>query len=656
MGWCLGAFDMSLRILLAAAFLIGGGIGAAQAAPFETYGRLPTLSHLSISPDGSKLAFVQSSDTKAAAIILDLASHAPLGRIDLGNEKLSDLSWADDGHLLLSTHTTARGGIVVEGSKHEYLLVQCYDLGSRTSRNLLADPRNVGMTMNAAFGDPVIRTVDGHTTVFLRGIYFPPRFKDTRTRAALYAADLATGVTRLIEGESANARRWLIDADGKVLAEADYDEVQRHWGLMLKRDGHWQEVYGVAADIDTPSLEGISPDGASIILRTPERDGLQSVSLASGKIESVQGPAQGLSALLDDPFTGRIVGGFRQAMRPEAVFFAPGEEALWRGIMAANPGADVEIVSRSRDRSRIILHVSGALEGDIFEMIDAKSRHADIIGAAYDGIGAKDYAQVRTISYSARDGRSISAYLTLPKGRAEKGLPLIVLPHGGPAARDEPGFDWWAQGLSSQGYAVLQPQFRGSDGLGWDLLSAGFGEWGRKMQTDLSDGVRHLTSQGIADPKRVCIVGASYGGYAALAGATMEPGIYRCAISVSGISDLRRLMVGNADPADATDRLNVRYLDRFLGADNPDDPLVRQLSPLTHAGDINIPVLLIHGRDDTVVPIAQSRLMADTLKEAGKQVQFIELTGEDHWLSRGETRLQMLEAAGKFLQANNPAN
>jgi dipeptidyl aminopeptidase/acylaminoacyl peptidase len=647
---------MSSRILLAAAFLIGGCIGAAQAVPLSAYGRLPALGHLAISPDGDKLAFVQSSDSKNVAVILDLASHAPLARIDLGAEKLADMAWADDGHLLMLTHTTARGGIVIEGPKHEYLLVQSYDLNTRTSRNLLADPRNVGMTMNAAFGDPVIRSVDGHTVVFLPGIYFPPRFKDTRSRVALYAADLATGTTKLIENESAYARGWLIDADGKVVAESDYDQVGRHWGLMLKRDGHWQEAYGLAADIDRPLLEGISPDGASAILRTPERGGLQSVSLASGNVESVRGPMEDLSALMADPYTGRIVGGAREAMNPELVFLAPAEQALWRGIMAANPGADVRIVSWSRDRARLILHVSGAPEGDIYEMVDAKSRHADIIGAAYDGIGAKDYATVKAIAYPARDGRTISAYLTLPRDRAATGLPLIVLPHGGPAARDEPGFDWWAQGLASQGYAVLQPQFRGSDGLGWDLLSAGFGEWGRKMQTDLSDGVRHLASRGIVDPKRVCIVGASYGGYAALAGATMEPGVYRCAISVSGISDLRRLLVGRADPANATDRLDVRYLDRFLGASDPDDPLFRQFSPLAHAGDANIPVLLIHGRDDTVVPIAQSRLMADAMKEAGKQVQLIELPSEDHWLSRGETRLQMLEAAGKFLQANNPAN
>ena len=132
---------------------------------------------------------------------------------------------------------------------------------------------------------------------------------------------------------------------------------------------------------------------------------------------------------------------------------------------------------------------------------------------------------MKWIDYRAADGRTIHAYLTLPLNREAKNLPLIVLPHGGPHSRDEPGFDWISQSLASRGYVVLQPQFRGSDGFGYDLLSAGFGEFGRKMQTDLSDGVRALAAQGLIDSRRVCIVGASYGGYAALAGATLE---YRC--------------------------------------------------------------------------------------------------------------------------------
>ncbi len=229
--------------------------------------------------------------------------------------------------------------------------------------------------------------------------------------------------------------------------------------------------------------------------------------------------------------------------------------------------------------------------------------------------------------------------------------PLIVLPHGGPAARDEPGFDWWAQAMASRGYAVLQINYRGSNGYGWKFLSAGFGQFGRKMQTDLSDGVRYLAAQGKIDPKRVCIVGASYGGYAALAGATLDPGVYHCAVSVAGISDLSRMV---SSQGAGSDELSKRYWLRFMGVEKAGDPVLDEISPIRHIDNVTIPILLIHGKDDTVVDYAQSQIMYDALKKAGKPVEFVTLAHEDHWLSTGATRLQMLEATMAFLAKNNP--
>jgi dipeptidyl aminopeptidase/acylaminoacyl peptidase len=239
----------------------------------------------------------------------------------------------------------------------------------------------------------------------------------------------------------------------------------------------------------------------------------------------------------------------------------------------------------------------------------------------------------------------------LPPGRDPKGLPLVVLPHGGPASRDTPGFDWWAQALASRGYAVLQPNFRGSDGFGRGFREAGYGQWGRKMQTDLSDGVRYLAGQGTIDPARVCIVGASYGGYAALAGATLDTGVYRCAAAVAGVSDLKRMLASQPDYGRTS---TTRYWSRFMGVEGRNDPQLTALSPVAFADRVTIPILLVHGLDDTVVRYEQSEMMAKALRRAGKPVEFITLAGEDHWLSRGATRLQMLEAVAAFLEKHNP--
>jgi dipeptidyl aminopeptidase/acylaminoacyl peptidase len=229
------------------------------------------------------------------------------------------------------------------------------------------------------------------------------------------------------------------------------------------------------------------------------------------------------------------------------------------------------------------------------------------------------------------------------------------MPHGGPQDRDYPRFDWLAQAFASRGYAVFQPNFRGSGGYGRAFRDAGFGQWGRKMQTDVSDGLADLVRQGIVDPKRACIVGASYGGYVALAGVTLQHGLYRCAVADAPVSDLT-MMVNLAEDASGATNSEARYWHSYMGVKEAGDPILKTLSPARHAADADAPILLIHGKQDTTVPPEQSAVMRKALNIAGKPVEFVELAGEDHYLSRAATRIQMLEAAVAFVQKYNPAD
>jgi dipeptidyl aminopeptidase/acylaminoacyl peptidase len=377
----------------------------------------------------------------------------------------------------------------------------------------------------------------------------------------------------------------------------------------------------------------------------------QLMSMKDGSLGTPLAEREVLEDPIDDPLTYRLIGGMHVEDAPEYLFFDPSSEDRWESIVGQFPGERVEYVSSSADFSKVVILLEGARHGYRYLLVDFDQHRADGIGEVYRGITAP--FQVRRLTYEAADGLKIPAYLTLPAGKPEKNLPLIVLPHGGPAVRDTAEFDWWSQALADQGYAVLRPNYRGST-VTRGFLEAGFGQWGRKMQTDLSDGVRYLVKNGIADPARVCIVGGSYGGYAALAGVTLDPAVYRCAVSVAGISDLARMLKWEDDNRGVGDRRTLRYWDRFWGVSGPKDPALDAISPIKHIDAVHVPVLLIHGRDDTVVPFDQSQVMFDALRRAGKDVQLVTLKHEDHRLSRSETRLQMLQATVAFLRAHNP--
>jgi dipeptidyl aminopeptidase/acylaminoacyl peptidase len=314
-------------------------------------------------------------------------------------------------------------------------------------------------------------------------------------------------------------------------------------------------------------------------------------------------------------------------------------------------GLTVNTLSESSDHQRVIVEVGSRSSAPVCYFVDLNANRADIIDEEYPGLIDRKLGEVRYISYKARDGLEIPAYLTLPAGVSDpKNLPMVVLPHGGPASRDEDGFDWISQYLSALGYLVLQPEFRGSSGYGTAFMEAGYHQWGGLMQDDVTDGVRAMAQQGLADPKRVCIVGASYGGFAALEGASFTPDLYACAVSINGVSDLPDLLTYDAGIGENANELAAQR--EHIGSAL--DPLIAAKSPARAAEAITVPVLLIHSTNDTVVPFAQSKKMAEILQRHGKSVKLVELPGDDHWLSAAATRTQMLRALGEFLQQHLP--
>jgi dipeptidyl aminopeptidase/acylaminoacyl peptidase len=296
-----------------------------------------------------------------------------------------------------------------------------------------------------------------------------------------------------------------------------------------------------------------------------------------------------------------------------------------------------------------MVRLDGAAIAPVYFLLDRTTHEMHPLARAYPALADVPLPEMKAWNYRARDGLEIPAYLTLPLGKPAKNLPMVVMPHGGPDARDVRGFDWWAQFLANRGYAVLQPNYRGSLGYGAGYTQAGLRQWGLKMQDDISDGVKKAIADGIADPKRVCIVGASYGGYAALAGATLTPALYACAVAFAGVSDLPLMLRTEHRFTGENSRVSSFWATRIGSSDENWDQLVAT-SPARHADKVRAPVLLMHGEGDTTVRIDQSEAMASALKSAGKPVEFIRFPGEDHYLNTTETRVRVLTETEKFLE------
>jgi dipeptidyl aminopeptidase/acylaminoacyl peptidase len=641
----LGAVAWTLGLIAAVSY---ASPDESRTAP-DVYGRLPILEDVILSPDGAKIAFVKTVGDQRDLLIVRVGEPAALGGAHVGDVKLRGLRWMNDDNLLITTSSTGPPPFGFTGAEREWYQLVTYNVATKKLAALDFDIHDE-RTFNVVTGVPAVREVGGMTTLFVPGLYVSPR----QTLPGLFKYSVADRRMKLIAKGDEPWTDWLVDDAGRIAVQFIYYDQKKEWELKSRKDDRLTLVANGNSAIDVPSVLGFSDSGDSILVQFIENGDPVWKPLVL-KDRSWGTPLEKGAAfrrVIADRKTGRIIGGVSDIDDSHYVFFDAELQAHWNAILRSFPDERVDLISHSDDFTKVVVRVFGARDGFVYALFDWYTHHSVILGPVYQGVVP---AEVRRVSYPAADGLTIPGYLTVPRGAAEKNLPLIVMPHGGPAAADTLDFHWWAQAFAAQGYAVFQPNYRGSY-LNYRHVAAGFGEWGRKMQTDLSDGVRYLAQQGIIDPKRVCIVGASYGGYAALAGAALDAGVYRCAISVAGISDLKRFLKWTDNKFDHGDNHSQRYWDRFMGASSRNDPTLQAISPIEHVSAVIAPVLLIHGRDDTVVPYEQSDMMADALKHAGKSVELVTLKHEDHWLSRSATRRQMLEASVAFLKKNNPAD
>lgn len=657
MTWAMSLARLGLVALMP---LLAASVMAAP--PIEAYGRLPAVQDILLAPGGERFATIAVLDGQRHLIVAGVDGKL-LRRASVDQGKTGGFWWAGDDHVLVEMRSTYKSPLQLQTGQLE--MYQVFSLAISSGKTMAIFQKSPGIG-NFVLGSHGWAIVDGHTYGYFEGMTYVRSATgelianpaDHYIFGDLYQVDLDTGKATRIARGSERHRSWVVGSDGTVLAHDEYVRRESTWRLYKGKD-HEQLLLEVSAPVESPSLLGRGRSSASVLIldASAGRDVLREVAIGrdASRSEDLLQDAGGARPLWQ-PDGERLLLGLATADPDFPDIFSAPLRARIRGVKKAFPGYKVRVTSFSRSLDRLIAFTDGKDDSGTYWMVDIRSGKANPIGYAYPKIRAADVGPTRMFEYQAADGLDLDGVLTLPPGRNPRSLPVVVLPHGGPlGVRDSWGFDWWAQAIASAGYAVLQPNFRGSGGRGAAFRAAGLGEWGGKMLGDIADGLAALAREGIIDPQRACIVGASYGGYAALAGVTLQQGLYRCAVSVAGPADLPAFLHWIREKTGGDSQVS-RALWLTIGADRGGVGATSRYSPSDLASRADAPILLIHGIDDTVVPIAQSEAMADALKSAGKPVEFIRMKGEDHWLSRDETRTAMLRATLEFVKRHNPAD
>ena len=629
----------------AAAADVAQAAAAPAAAPrsAEDFAALPLMDRPELSPDGTKLAALVAANGKQFFAILPLTAEGAAKLLPTDGKDVNWWSWVNDEWLVLGIGGTDQ----VEGQ--DFYITRAIGVKADASKVV-----PIAFDEAAQNADDVIWIAnDGSTRIRLalqKSVYV----SDEGFWPEVIEVDVASGKSKRVLRPHPGVAQWYADAAGHVRIGIGHAAEGRSSRLLYRQDD--DKSFKVVDKANSrkgqslllPTLFLPEPGQA---LAVDDKDGYDALYKLDLKTMTLGERVFGLDrydidGIVRDTKDSRLLG----------VAVTEDERRMhWMDAELASLQAELDkavgdrrarIVSFNRARTVYLVHLGGPDRPGSYHVMSAGDGKLQRLAPVNERIGAAKLNPVKTIRYKARDGLEIPAVLTLPRSRPARGLPVVVMPHGGPFARDAEDWDWWSQFLAERGYAVIQPNYRGSSGYGTAFAEKGQGQWGLAMQDDLNDALAHLVKEGVADPKRACMVGASYGGYAAMRAAQRDGGLYRCAVSFAGISDMPALL---------------RYDKGFLNSGRAVDwlreqaPDLKGVSPINHAQDFSIPILLVHGKEDRRVPIKQSRELAEKLKKAGKDVRYVEQKLGDHHFSRQEDRLQFLTELEAFLKQHNPA-
>jgi dipeptidyl aminopeptidase/acylaminoacyl peptidase len=641
--------------LLAALCLALAGAEAFARAPLETYAANPAIGRPKISPNGQRIAapIWRAGGDSVIIYEIDVQGVKPISLPMPKDVDVDWVDWANDDRLLIGLSKDAKD-IVGRAFDASVSRVVAVDRDGKNFAVLFGNSRRFRGNYNLS---QVVHPLPGDTDAVLMGAFNDGRYN-------LYRVNVRDGKAEIIQRGTPTTFQWLTDLNGVPRARWDYRPRRDRIELFLRKGdtGDWDMVaqYG-ERELPELNIIGFADDPKIAIVasrQSGDRYGLFEYDMVARTLGKpiFQHPAvdvgDPVGGPIYDPLTTKLIGVYYVDDVWERRYFDHDLARIQDKLDATFvDSAIIRFHSWSQDRTRLVLFTEGPKDPGSYYVYDTKKDHASLIGRRYPSLAANELGDMLIVKYKSRDGTKLPGYLTLPPGRGDKKLPMIVMPHGGPELRDYVQYDHWAQMLANRGYVVLQPNFRGSGGYGKAFAEAGHRQWGRRMQDDITDGVKALIADGTADPSRVCIVGASYGGYAALAGGAFTPDLYKCVVAIAGVSDIPE-MLDNVEDRVTTESAIYEYWVKRLGDPRYDMAQMKSVSPALHAANFKAPVLLIHGDQDGIVPIAQSKIMDKALRAAGKQVQFVEVEDAGHNFAKPASDLKLMSELEKFVAAH----
>lgn len=640
-----------MRIVVSALYLLCFAIPtfssettAPSKLPLEAFGSLPVLSQVQLAPNGKHLAMLRNSEGNTFLLVANIESMESriLASTDNQKFKINWYEWANNDTLLISARfPTKRYRIDVTETR-----LLKVSISGDSELQAAYKSRNSSFSDDdhfSQFQDNIVSLLPGDDEHFLLAVD-----ADIPNRPSVYKLSLKNSARKKLQQAKEDIHDWHADRQGRVRIGVGLDDTRVFYIHKNLQTEEWESLWEYQI-FDAPDIDilGFDKDPNQLYIRA-----LHNNRYAIFKVDLSKDPQMKELVYADPHYdiegrllysrkTGNVIGVTHGEAENGRIYWDQSYQDFQRALDKVLPNSANIIISMSSDERMYVLLSFIDDQPGIYYVGNRNTRQLEALSSQYPLLDESNLSGKTKVQYKTQDGLTIEAYLTTPLSSASsKPLPAIILPHGGPMARDYGGFDWLSEFLANRGYVVLQPNFRGSSGYGFDFEQASVQGWGKEMQRDLKDAADWLVAQKLALPERICLVGASYGGYAALMGVATQGETFKCAASINGVTDLTMIL------RESRRYTNNKVVKKQLGEDKGQ---LRANSPLHLADKISAPVLLIHGEEDRVVPVKHSREMAEELQDLDKNVRYVELPKGNHYLEIEANRLTTLRELETFL-------